>query len=75
MEDKNPLRVWRKAHGLTQAQAALRVGVSMTTLALWERGAMQPGPDRWIDIARVTGQTADAARAAWSEWVSQMVAA
>lgn len=32
------LRAWRRAHGLTQAQLAARLGVAWLTLQRWESG-------------------------------------
>lgn len=72
---ENPLRAWRTEHKVTQTQAAIKIGVSMVTLSLWERGAFQPGDDRWIDIGRVMGENAEDVRYRWSEWVAAMVAA
>lgn len=75
MKDRNPLRVWRTAHGMTQTQAAVKIGVSMATLGLWEQGAFQPGDDRWPEIGRVMGEDGQAVRQRWADWMATMVAA
>ena len=46
------LRIWRV---LTQAQLAERVGVSRTTVAMWETGAWQPTPEHVRAVARALG--------------------
>ena len=38
------LRAWRAAEGLTQVQAAARVGVSLQTWWRWEHGWCRPLP-------------------------------
>ena len=46
------LRSARRARGLTQEQASVEIGVSRTTLALWETGDGRPvGPAlRYLEI-------------------------
>jgi transcriptional regulator with XRE-family HTH domain len=37
----------RKAKGLTQIELAKRVGVSMMTIQLWERGVTKPNEENY----------------------------
>lgn len=54
------LKATRKERGLTQAQAALRLGVSQPYLALLERGKRALGPKLARRAARVLGLSATA---------------
>jgi len=45
------LRLWRLAEGLTQAQAARRLGMSHLTLGYLETGRLKPG-DRDLERLR-----------------------
>jgi transcriptional regulator with XRE-family HTH domain len=36
------LRLWRHAYWLTQAEAAERLGISLTTYSRWERAGYMP---------------------------------
>ena len=49
--EKSPLRLWRRAHGLTQKAAALLLGVSPQQVSFYERSCT-PIPER---IAAVIG--------------------
>jgi DNA-binding XRE family transcriptional regulator len=40
--DQNPLRMYRKAHGLTLFAAAGLLGVAVTSIQKWESGAALP---------------------------------
>ena len=42
--DKTEVKEIRKKLGLTQAQLALRIGVSVTTVSRWETGKCEPLP-------------------------------
>lgn len=42
---------WRKALGLTQATAAVALGVTVKTVSRWECGERKPTPERSIRLA------------------------
>lgn len=63
-----PLRVWRRQHGISQNELALKLGVSRTTIAGWEAGSWSPDEDKWPDIARLTGVIAKA----FDAWRAEM---
>lgn len=43
----------RKAKGLTQTELALRCGVSLTTIQLWERGVTTPKDENLAKLKQV----------------------
>lgn len=43
----------RKAKDLTQIELAKRVGVSMMTIQLWERGVTKPNEDNYKKLMEV----------------------
>jgi len=43
----------RKRLGLTQIELAVKVGVSLMTIQLWERGAMKPNPENFQKLQDV----------------------
>jgi transcriptional regulator with XRE-family HTH domain len=47
------LKLWRLQQGMTQAQAARRVGIGESTLAMLESGRLRPTPGQ-IDHLRAT---------------------
>ncbi len=49
------LRAFRKQAGLTQAAAALRLGVTQQTLSAFERNAGKLGADRLLEILGILG--------------------
>ena len=52
------LKATRERLGLTQSQAAARVGVTENTWARWERGEMQVHPARLRDLERLAKKAA-----------------
>lgn len=51
----NPIKIYRKAKGLKQAELADRVGVARVTVVAWEVGRYTPSP-QWIPkLAEVLG--------------------
>lgn len=48
------LRNWRRQEGLTQAAAALRLGVARRTWHQWEQGEIIPGPGNMIELVALT---------------------
>jgi transcriptional regulator with XRE-family HTH domain len=59
----SPLRRWRRKHGHTQAWLARRCGVTVTTVARWEkaeqRGGRQPTSTVLLCLLDVTGLPAE----------------
>jgi len=45
----------RKAKDLTQIELAKRVGVSMMTIQLWERGVTKPNEENYKRLMEVLG--------------------
>ena len=43
----------RKSNGLTQVDVAKKVGVSITTYQLWERGVGKPTPENLEKLKKV----------------------
>ena len=56
------LKEARKRAGLTQTGVAVKVGVTLTTYQLWERGAMKPTEDNRKKLFKVLGITEEEAR-------------
>lgn len=46
---------WRRAHGLSQHQLAMRVGIKQPTIAKYEAGKLIPGRDAMQAISQATG--------------------
>ena len=47
------IRELRKKHELTQIELAKRVGVSMMTIQLWERGVTKPNEENYKRLMEV----------------------
>lgn len=58
MEQQN-YREARKKAGIKAEQAAVELGVSMSTLLNWERGDTAPNANNIRDMARLYGSTAN----------------
>jgi transcriptional regulator with XRE-family HTH domain len=56
----SPLRRWRKANNVTQAELARRCGVGHSTIAKWEQQFTRPLGHHLDTLAAVTGLSADA---------------
>ena len=52
-EATKTLRQLREAAGLTQLEVAVRLGVTITTVYNWERGAAEPSARNLLEIARL----------------------
>lgn len=48
------LKDWRKRECMTQAQAANRIGVSVTTISRWEAGEVVPRQQQLAAIRKTT---------------------
>lgn len=54
------LRQARESAGLTQAEAAARIGLGLwTAISRWERGERDPGPGALAALARAYGVRSD----------------
>lgn len=49
------LRNWRRNEGLTQADAAARLGVARRTWHQWEQGIAIPGAAHMVELVSFTG--------------------
>ena len=47
MNFKMDIKTERKKRGWSQVRLAKLIGVSMTTIQLWERGGMKPSEKNW----------------------------
>lgn len=45
----------RKKRGISQINLAAKVGVSLTTIQLWERGAMKPNEENYQKLLDALG--------------------
>lgn len=69
--EENPLRRWRRETNTTIMQAAVRMGVTITTIQKWEFGGMRPGPENLARMAGAMGQQEEALADAWDSWLSR----
>ena len=63
---QHPLKSWRVAKGLTQDEAAQRVGVTKQCWSLWESGARVPHSQHMRKLMRECGVKPDQVYAAAS---------
>lgn len=54
-----PLAAWRRSEGLTQAELALRLGVSQQAISYWERGRDVPGAAHMAKIRQLLTQSGE----------------
>lgn len=71
--ERNPLRRWRLTAGISVADAALLVGVSINTLTKWEAGGGTPAPERMTRLAAVTRNKRFEKE--WNAWQKERLAA
>ena len=50
---ENRIRIYRAIHNLTQAELALKVGLSQTTIVQFEQGRSLPRIDKAIELANL----------------------
>ena len=55
----NGLKDLRRKKGLTQADLAVKLGVTQSLVAMWERGAVMPSAAKLPEIADMLGGTID----------------
>jgi transcriptional regulator with XRE-family HTH domain len=53
MIDLKNLKTERKAMEMTQIEVAKKVGVSLTTYQLWERGVSKPNEENLVNLKKV----------------------
>jgi len=63
--DKNPLRRWRHHEKISIMRAAVGLGVTMTTIQVWERGTATPTDGNMDNLESVVGE---GTRKAWARW-------
>ena len=59
MEFHEKLQQLRRQNNMTQEQLALAVGVSRTTVTMWEAGESMPTSNKLPKLAQVLGCTID----------------
>ena len=69
----NPLREWRTENSVTIHAASSMLGVSMTSIQLWESGSAHPSRENMEKLTKVTGMPHLSRR--WEQWVSRNPAA
>ncbi len=47
------LKAFRRSAGLTQTGLASKLGITKKTVAEWEQGRQEPGPRRYIQLAKM----------------------
>lgn len=65
-QEQNPLRVWRRDNGISIDAAAGMMGVSRSTIQLWESGSSHPNEDNMDLLTRVIGPMF---RRRWDKWL------
>lgn len=72
MTAPDELKNWRTDEGLSQEEAAARVGVRAATWCDWENGKKDPRTDRAQDLERLTAGRVSLAM--WAEWAREKAA-
>jgi DNA-binding transcriptional regulator YiaG len=67
--ERNPLRKWRKSHGLSMRAAGALLGVNQWSVSNWEYGNSIPNSQNMNTIISVT-EILDI-REKWSEWYNR----
>src|SRR5262245_386024 len=52
--EKNPLRIWRYTHGISQRMGASIIGVNLHTIQSWEQGNAWPNEENMDKIIAAT---------------------
>jgi transcriptional regulator with XRE-family HTH domain len=47
------IKVFRRSAGLSQTGLASKLGITKKTVAEWEQGRQEPGPRRYIQLAKM----------------------
>lgn len=56
---KNNIGIARLNAGLTQKQAAEKLGISLSTMSKWEQGVYDPSTEAYIQMAKLFGCSVD----------------
>lgn len=64
--ERNPLRIWRKEHGLSLNNAAALLGVGMWSVHGWEAGSYIPNAQNMAKIVEIT--KIEDMRDRWARW-------
>lgn len=69
---KCPLKIFRIANKVTLTTAALRIGVSVTSLQFWESGTRLPKFDHFKELAKFMSKKPDTTttEAKWRKWLA-----
>jgi len=65
--EENPLRQFRNKNGLTLMDAAGLLGVGMSTVQVWEKGASTPKDDKLERLAELLGEPK--IEKTWETWL------
>lgn len=65
--ERNPLRAWRKSQKLSILDAAGHVGVGMSMMQMYEKGAHRPGPGKHATMANLLGSDWSTR---WDAWLN-----
>lgn len=66
----SPLRLWRKAQGLSLRDTAVRAGTSLSSIQNWEAG-VRPTAIWMGNLAQMMGKTQIQLEMDWNRWLSQ----
>lgn len=69
--DANPLRKWMRTNHVAIMDAASRMGVSISIIQLWSRGAHTPSPESMAKIAALTETDPKALSRSWKTWLGK----
>ena len=50
------IKALREKHGMTQIQLAAKLGVSLSTVRLWEYNAGKPNRENWDKLEEIFGK-------------------
>ena len=64
----NPFRVFRQNRGWSGKEAAVRLDVSVNTIANWEGGSSPPNEENTLAMAELMGLSREALTDQWLAW-------
>lgn len=67
--EANPLRRWRKRHGLTATEAAAMLGVAYSSFQPWEKGGYPPSDESMAKLAEGMGIRPATLARKWAAWL------
>ncbi len=70
--EENPLRLARKAAGLSLASVAGMLGVTIQSVHWWEKGSSRPNEKNMGLLSAFLDIDQDELEAAWDDWLEQL---